>query len=47
MAFTLIGGTAVGTVLTLMFLPALYSVWFGVKPTTVPNNESEVALVRS
>jgi multidrug efflux pump subunit AcrB len=32
MAFTLIGGTAVGTVLTLIFLPALYSIWFGVKP---------------
>ncbi len=47
MAFTLIGGTAVGTVLTLMFLPALYSIWFGVKPTVVPNDESEAALVRS
>jgi multidrug efflux pump subunit AcrB len=33
MAYTLIGGTAVGTVLTLLFLPALYSIWFGVKPT--------------
>jgi multidrug efflux pump subunit AcrB len=32
MAFTLIGGTAAGTVLTLIFLPALYSIWFGVKP---------------
>src|SRR5438874_12469980 len=29
MAYTLIGGTAVGTVLTLIFLPALYSIWFG------------------
>ena len=28
LAFTLIGGTAVGTVLTLVFLPALYSIWF-------------------
>ena len=28
MAFTLIGGTAVGTVLTLVFLPALYAIWF-------------------
>jgi multidrug efflux pump subunit AcrB len=32
MAFTLIGGTAVGTVLTLIFLPALYAIWFKVKP---------------
>jgi hypothetical protein len=28
----LIGGT-VGTVLTLVFLPALYSIWLRVKPT--------------
>ena len=28
MAYVLIGGTAVGTVLTLAFLPALYAVWF-------------------
>ncbi|MGF1741427.1 efflux RND transporter permease subunit [Vibrio profundum] len=32
MAYTLIGGTAVGTVLTLLFLPALYALWFKVKP---------------
>jgi multidrug efflux pump subunit AcrB len=32
MAFTLIGGTAVGTVLTLFFLPSLYSIWYKVKP---------------
>jgi multidrug efflux pump subunit AcrB len=32
MAYTLIGGTAVGTVLTLVFLPALYAIWFGVRP---------------
>src|SRR5712675_820182 len=33
LAFTLIGGTAVGTVLTLVFLPALYSIWFKTRPT--------------
>ena len=33
LAYTLIGGTAVGTVLTLVFLPALYSIWFRVRPT--------------
>jgi multidrug efflux pump subunit AcrB len=32
MAYTLIGGTAGGTVLTLLFLPALYAIWFKVKP---------------
>ena len=47
MAFTLIGGTAVGTVLTLMFLPALYSILFGVKPTAVPSGEPEAVLIRS
>jgi multidrug efflux pump subunit AcrB len=33
MAYTLIGGTAVGTVLILFFLPALYVAWFRIKPT--------------
>ena len=33
LAYTLIGGTAVGTVLTLVFLPALYTIWFRDKPT--------------
>lgn len=31
MAYTLIGGTAAGTVLILFFLPALYAVWFRIK----------------
>jgi multidrug efflux pump subunit AcrB len=33
MAYTLIGGTAAGTVLILLFLPALYATWFRIKPT--------------
>jgi multidrug efflux pump subunit AcrB len=33
MAYTLIGGTAAGTVLTLLFLPALYAIWFKIRPT--------------
>jgi multidrug efflux pump subunit AcrB len=33
MAYVLIGGTAVGTVLTLVFLPALYAIWFRVSPS--------------
>lgn len=32
MAFTLIGGTAVGTILILLFLPALYAIWFRIRP---------------
>lgn len=34
MAYTLIGGTAIGTVLILLFLPALYAAWFRIKPTS-------------
>jgi len=33
LAYTLIGGTAVGTAIILMFLPALYSIWYRVKPS--------------
>ncbi|NMM46476.1 efflux RND transporter permease subunit [Rhodospirillaceae bacterium KN72] len=32
MAYTLIGGTAAGTVLILLFLPALYAAWFRIRP---------------
>ncbi|WP_454666251.1 efflux RND transporter permease subunit [Acinetobacter calcoaceticus] len=34
LAYTLIGGTLAGTILTLVFLPAMYSIWFkiGTKP---------------
>ena len=35
MACTLIGGTAAGTVLTLLFLPALYAIWFRVAKPAV------------
>jgi multidrug efflux pump subunit AcrB len=31
LAYVLIGGTLVGTLITLMFLPALYSLWFRVQ----------------
>ncbi|AYV47502.1 MFS transporter [Caulobacter flavus] len=31
MAYTLIGGTIGGTILTLVFLPALYAMWFKIK----------------
>jgi multidrug efflux pump subunit AcrB len=32
LAYTLIGGTFGGTVLTLVFLPALYAIWFKIEP---------------
>ena len=47
MAYTLIGGTAVGTVLTLVFLPALYSIWFGVKPAAAPGEQAQAAPMRA
>ncbi|AXC15621.1 RND efflux transporter [Acidisarcina polymorpha] len=47
MAYTLIGGTFVGTLLTLSFLPALYSIWYGVKPNSVPANKGEVLLAEA
>lgn len=32
LAYTLIGGTLAGTVLTLVFLPAMYAIWFRIAP---------------
>ncbi len=32
LAYTLIGGTLAGTVLTLVFLPAMYAIWFKILP---------------
>jgi multidrug efflux pump subunit AcrB len=32
MAYAMIGGILVGTVLTLVFLPALYVAWFRIRP---------------
>jgi multidrug efflux pump len=32
MAVAIMGGLVVATVLTLLFLPALYAAWFRVKP---------------
>ncbi|MEO5917041.1 MAG: efflux RND transporter permease subunit, partial [Luteolibacter sp.] len=38
MAYALIGGTAVGTFLTLAFLPALYAIWFRASRTEVSHS---------
>lgn len=32
LAYTLIGGTFVGTIITLVFLPAMYAIWFRIRP---------------
>ncbi|MFZ6772359.1 efflux RND transporter permease subunit [Undibacterium sp. SXout7W] len=33
LAYTLIGGTLAGTILTLVFLPAMHSIWFKIRPS--------------
>jgi len=37
MAYAMMGGIIVGTVLTLLFLPALYIAWFKIKPPATNN----------
>ncbi|MCL6350182.1 efflux RND transporter permease subunit [Pectobacterium polaris] len=32
LAYTLIGGTLGGTIMTLVFLPAMYAIWFKIRP---------------
>ena len=47
LAYTLIGGTFGGTVLTLVFLPALYAIWFKIKPAPAKNrNDTPSAAVK-
>ncbi|MDY4366529.1 efflux RND transporter permease subunit [Pectobacterium brasiliense] len=38
LAYTLIGGTFGGTIITLVFLPAMYAIWFKIRP----ENETHV-----
>ncbi|MDG2536411.1 efflux RND transporter permease subunit [Dyella jiangningensis] len=40
LAYTLIGGTFAGTVLTLVFLPAMYSIWFKIRPGHAPDQRN-------
>jgi multidrug efflux pump subunit AcrB len=41
LAYTLIGGTFAGTILTLVFLPAMYSIWFRIKnPDSTSSTEN-------
>jgi hypothetical protein len=42
LAYTLTGGTFGGTVLRLVFLPALYAIWFKIKPA--PDEASAAAI---
>ncbi|GFM75447.1 multidrug transporter [Pseudomonas cichorii] len=36
LAYTLIGGTFGGTIMTLVFLPAMYAIWFRIRPDNAP-----------
>ena len=41
MAYAMMGGIVVGTVLTLLFLPALYVAWFRIKLPSVPKAHAD------
>ncbi|CAI0769116.1 efflux RND transporter permease subunit [Serratia entomophila] len=43
LAYTLIGGTFGGTIITLVFLPAMYAIWFRIRPDNQQRNEKQVA----
>ncbi|WP_447759089.1 efflux RND transporter permease subunit [Pseudomonas moraviensis] len=43
LAYTLIGGTFVGTIITLVFLPAMYAIWFRIRA----ENNQEAETVKS
>ena len=42
LAYTLIGGTFAGTILTLVFLPAMYAIWFKIQPGVDSRAEDEI-----
>lgn len=45
LAYTLIGGTLAGTVLTLVFLPAMYAIWFRIRlPARSDPRSSDLAI---
>lgn len=45
LAYTLIGGTLGGTIITLVFLPAMYAIWFNIRPDK-PTSADKEALKR-
>lgn len=42
--YTLIGGTFGGTIITLVFLPAMYAIWFKIRPDTQKPAEPQAAV---
>lgn len=47
MAYAMMGGIVVGTVLTLLFLPALYVAWFRIPRDAGEDNRSAAASGRN
>ncbi|MBT0963353.1 efflux RND transporter permease subunit [Denitromonas iodatirespirans] len=47
LAYTLIGGTFAGTILTLVFLPAMYSIWFKIRPAARDGQSAPAMRVES
>ncbi|WP_224651472.1 efflux RND transporter permease subunit [Pectobacterium versatile] len=43
LAYTLIGGTFGGTIITLVFLPAMYAIWFKIRPENQQQSEREAS----
>lgn len=43
LAYTLIGGTFAGTIITLVFLPAMYAIWFKIRPAVAQDASQPVA----
>ncbi|WLS80406.1 efflux RND transporter permease subunit [Erwinia pyri] len=41
LAYTLIGGTFGGTIITLVFLPAMYAIWFKIRPAEQKSSEEK------
>ncbi len=44
LAYTLIGGTIAGTVMTLVFLPAMYAIWFKIREPDRAGDKSSVGI---
>ncbi|WP_339096369.1 efflux RND transporter permease subunit [Pectobacterium brasiliense] len=44
LAYTLIGGTFGGTIITLVFLPAMYAIWFKIRPENEKHVDKPVAV---
>ncbi|UUE46495.1 efflux RND transporter permease subunit [Pectobacterium aroidearum] len=44
LAYTLIGGTFGGTIITLVFLPAMYAIWFKIRPENKKHIDKPVSV---